>query len=114
MAISTELFEILWSHLFLTVGLMIPLTLFTGILVTFRVAGPVHRFEQHLKAIANGEDPGDCYIRKGDEFTELCELINSAVNTLRAQNRNTEIPANPFKGETDREAVDEREPEPTF
>lgn len=74
----------LMKALGLTFLLVLPLTLAVGILVTFRVAGPVYRFEQHLGSIARGEDPGTCRIRKGDELQGLCDHINAAVGTLRA------------------------------
>lgn len=82
-AFASKVFSVLWKHLFLTVCLLTPLTLVVGILVTFRIAGPVYRFEKHLKAIAEGQDPGRCRIRKGDEFSELCDLINEATLALR-------------------------------
>ena len=76
----------------LTAVLVLPLTVAVGILVTFRVAGPVYRFEQHLGSLARGEDPGTCSIRKGDvvmdrtgieilrdELFEECHSIESAV-----------------------------------
>lgn len=68
-------------------GVLLPLAVGTGILVTFRVAGPVHRFEQHLGAIARGEDPGVCKIRKTDELHGLCDAINAAVDRLREDAR---------------------------
>lgn len=63
---------------------LLPLTVSVGILATFRFAGPVHRFEQYLGSVARSEDMGPCRIRKGDEFQELCVLINKAVTRLRA------------------------------
>ena len=75
----------LWKHLLITLGLLIPLTLSVGILVTHRVAGPCYRFEQFFKSVAAGNDPGVCRTRKGDELTELCEAINDAMEYMRAQ-----------------------------
>ncbi len=82
-AFASKVFSVLWKHLFLTVCLLTPLTLFIGILVTFRIAGPVYRFEQYLRAVAQGEEPGQCRIRKGDEFGELCDLINDAMLAVK-------------------------------
>lgn len=62
---------------------LLPLSIIVGIMVTFRIAGPLYRFEQHLKAIARGEDPGECRIRKRDELHDLCRTINEAVARLR-------------------------------
>jgi hypothetical protein len=64
---------------------LFPLTITIGILTTFRVAGPLYRFEQHMKAIARGEDPGECRLRNGDQLQDLCETFNAALNTMRKQ-----------------------------
>lgn len=76
------------SHTLWVLGIsflvLMPLTFFVGVLVTFRVAGPLYRFDQHLKAIARGEDPGECRIRKGDELQDFCQTLNAAIGVLRA------------------------------
>jgi hypothetical protein len=76
----------------------LPLTLLVGVLTTFRLVGPIHRFETYLGAIARGEDPGPCKIRVGDELHDLCDQINAAVTTLRA--RSTQPAAPSSEGET--------------
>lgn len=76
---------LLVSNLILTLGVLLPMMLLVGILVTHRVAGPIYRFEQHLGAIARGEDPGVCRIRDDDELHELCAIINRAVAELKSQ-----------------------------
>jgi nitrogen fixation/metabolism regulation signal transduction histidine kinase len=69
--------------LLLTCAIMVVLTVSTGIVVTFRIAGPIYRFEQYLKQVIAGERPADCRLRKGDELLHLCELINLATAPLR-------------------------------
>ena len=69
--------------LLVSFGMLLPLTIAVGILVTFRIAGPVYRFETYLKAVLRGDETGLCRIRKGDEFQELCELINEATAAQR-------------------------------
>jgi hypothetical protein len=69
--------------LLVSFGMLLPLTIAVGILVTFRIAGPVYRFEKYLEAVVKGEEVGPCRIREGDEFQELCELINQATAALR-------------------------------
>ena len=71
--------------LLVSFGMLLPLTIAVGILATFRIAGPVYRFEKYLKAVIRGEEVGPCRIRKGDEFQELCELINEATAAMREQ-----------------------------
>jgi len=72
--------------LLVSFGMLLPLTIAVGILVTFRIAGPVYRFEKYLKSVIRGEEVGPCRIRKGDEFQELCELINEVTVAAREQN----------------------------
>lgn len=69
--------------LVVSVCVLFPLTITVGILTTFRVAGPLYRIERHLEAIARGEDPGECRIRKGDQLQELCDTLNSALDSAR-------------------------------
>jgi hypothetical protein len=61
----------------------LPLTLSVGVLFTFRIAGPVYRFEQFLQAVIRGEKPKDFRLRRGDKLTELAEMINVATRPLR-------------------------------
>ncbi len=81
--LSGKVFDVLWRDLFVALALLIPLTVSVGIIVTFRLAGPVYRFENYLRSIAAGENPGPCKIRTGDELQELCTAINLAVDALR-------------------------------
>ena len=63
--------------------MFLPLTFLVGVLTTFRIAGPVYRFEQFLAAVRRGERPSDFHLRKGDELTDLAALINEATGPLR-------------------------------
>jgi hypothetical protein len=67
-----------------SVGIALPISFMVGVLITFRVAGPVYRLERFLSEIIRGEKPVDCRLRKGDELQELCALVNSATASLRA------------------------------
>ncbi len=67
----------------ISMSVLLPLCFFVGVLVTFRVAGPLHRFEKHLEAIARGEDPGPCRIREGDELQDFCAKLNAAIERVR-------------------------------
>ena len=62
--------------------ILFPILFSFGVLFTFRIAGPVGRFEQYLEAVVRGEETRPCKIRKGDEFVELCELLNRATAPL--------------------------------
>jgi signal peptidase II len=75
--------EVLVQSLLLTFCVVLPLVFLVGVLLTFRIAGPVYRFEAYLKQILRGENPGECKLRKGDQLNELCDLINQVTLPLR-------------------------------
>jgi signal peptidase II len=80
-----ELPALLYRTLLVSFLLFLPLMFFVGVLVTFRIAGPLYRFEVYLKQVIRGEKPNDCRLRKGDELQHLCQLINEATAPLRVR-----------------------------
>ena len=64
-------------------GLLLPLTVAVGILLTFRIAGPVYRLERFCESVANGERPEDVRLRDGDELVELAQRVNAATSSVR-------------------------------
>ncbi|MFN0206679.1 MAG: hypothetical protein ACKVS6_10265 [Planctomycetota bacterium] len=71
-------------RVFLVTSLIVlPITLLLGILSTFKIAGPIYKFEKFLKAVINGEQREACWLRKGDELNEMCDLLNRATEPLR-------------------------------
>ena len=62
---------------------LLPLTLWVGVLVTHRVAGPLSRIESFLKQALAGQVKQECQLRSGDELQELCGLVNQATSELR-------------------------------
>lgn len=73
-----------------TIGLLVPLTLIVGTLLTFRIAGPLYHFEKFLGEVIRGEKPEDCRLRQGDQLVELCDLLNRATAPLRARENEAE------------------------
>jgi hypothetical protein len=69
----------------LSFGLLLPVTLLVGVLVTHRIAGPVHRLESYLGQVLAGSAREDCRLREGDELQELCGLINQVTATARQE-----------------------------
>lgn len=67
-----------------------PVFLVIGIMLTFRFAGPVYRFEQFLMALSRGEAKAPCKIREGDHLQSLCDAINVATEPLIRQARENE------------------------
>lgn len=72
--------------------LFLPLTLLVGILSTFRIAGPLYRFQRFLEATRDGANPDDFRLRDKDELHELAALLNDATRPLRAQEDSAEGP----------------------
>lgn len=75
--------RILVTSLFISFAVLVPSMLLIGVLSTFRFLGPLHRMQEHLKALIRGENPGPCTVREGDELHELCSLLNQAVEPVR-------------------------------
>ena len=77
--------EIMVRSVLASALLILPPLMLIGIRITFRFAGPLYRIEQHLKTVVKGEWPGPCQVRKTDEMQELCQLLNAALESARAQ-----------------------------
>lgn len=75
--------DLVTRHLLITLVVLVPIVVVSGVLVTFRIAGPIHRFEVFLRSVIAGEQAGACTLRKHDELHELCELLNEATAPLR-------------------------------
>jgi len=82
---------------------LVPLCVLVGIRATFPILGPLYRIEQFLRAVRDGSHPEPCRIRKGDEFQELCTLLNEVTAGLRAGQR--EPTAEPEARVASKEAV---------
>lgn len=65
-------------------ALLLPALFGIGLVLTHRIAGPVHRFEAFFEQLARGERPAPVHLRKGDELQELGQLINRATAPLCA------------------------------
>jgi hypothetical protein len=81
---------------------VLPLTFSVGILITFRIAGPLYRMRRFLDDVAAGRRPAECRLRKGDELQDFCEALNRATAPLRAAE---ERPAAEAVGTTRSEAA---------
>jgi hypothetical protein len=83
LTMQQELPERLMWILGLSFGVCLPLIFCVGVVITFRIAGPLYRFEKFLDAVKKGEKPADCRLRKGDELQDFCVLLNDATAPLR-------------------------------
>ncbi len=82
-ALMDQIQPLLLKVLGVTLLLLVPVLFWAGVLATFRLAGPLYRFHEYLGAVARGERPADCRLRKRDQLQSLCELINEATRPVR-------------------------------
>ena len=69
--------------------IFLPLTYAVGILTTFRIAGPLYRFETFLNQVLAGEKPERFRLRKGDELQDFADLLNAVTEPLRLKDAET-------------------------
>ena len=92
--------------LLVSLAVILPLTLGVGILVTFRLAGPIARFQAFLQEMISGQRPGDIVLRQGDQLKDVAQLLNEATRPLRtAGHGNREHAANPVEAAGPRQAA---------
>lgn len=53
--------------------------------LSHKMAGPVYRFEQVCKAIAQGDFSQRVHLRKGDQFMELQDDFNAMMDRVEAE-----------------------------
>lgn len=78
---------IVWAALMAGLGGLF--ALMTGLLMTHRMAGPIHNFKRELEAIAEGRAPQPIRVRKGDEFADVAMALNGALQVLSARGQGT-------------------------
>jgi signal peptidase II len=94
--LTTQANARLGAALLIAVLVLAPAMFAIGLMLTHRIVGPIYRFEQFLHSVDQGRMREECRIRKGDEFQELCELINRVTREARAR-----APQAPAAGERD-------------
>lgn len=67
----------------ISLGVVLPLTALVGVMTTFRIVGPLFNITRFLQRTLDGENPGECRLRSGDEYQDLAELVNRATEPLR-------------------------------
>jgi hypothetical protein len=83
-AVAASADGMLVEALLVSLLFLVPMTVGVGILATFRIAGPIYRFETYLGQVARGEEVGPCELRRGDQLQGLCEKINEALAAARS------------------------------
>ena len=82
-ALLEESNGIVLKLILVSAAVFLPLTLLVGILSTFRIAGPLYRFQRFLEAVRDGESPADFRLRDKDELHDLAALLNDATRPMR-------------------------------
>ena len=54
-----------------------------GLLLSHRVAGPLHRFKSHLRDVASGKTMSDVSFREKDYFPEVAADFNQVMKNYR-------------------------------
>jgi methyl-accepting chemotaxis protein len=74
---------IVWAAFMSGVGGLF--ALLTGMLMTHRMAGPIYKFKMELGRIRDGHPPRYIGVRKGDEFADVAEALNGALDALHTR-----------------------------
>ena len=77
---------IVWAALMAGLGGLF--AMLTGMLMTHRMAGPIYKFKLELKRIQEGQAPRKIGVRKGDEFSDVADALNGALDALAARRGN--------------------------
>ena len=75
--------EFVRTNLILAFVVLAPLMLVIGVIATFKICGPLYRFEVFLRAVRDGRQIEPCRIRKDDELHDFCTLLNEVTAPLR-------------------------------
>ena len=83
LVVQKGLLGLLWPILAVCLGAAVLVTLFFGVLISHRMAGPVFRIRRVLKEMQGGELRGDIHLRKKDDFKPLAASINEVKRSWR-------------------------------
>jgi hypothetical protein len=81
--VEQEWIGVLVTKLLIALAVLTPMTLALGVILMHRVAGPLYRFRQFVRAVAHGEHPNECRLRKNDELMDFCDLLNRFTAPVR-------------------------------
>jgi methyl-accepting chemotaxis protein len=78
--------DTIWSNvnilLFVRVPILVVFVSLFSLILSHKIAGPVYRFEQSSKRIANGDLSLRIKLRQGDELKELADIFNKMTENL--------------------------------
>ena len=80
------------SNFFYKIAIYIILVVIISAIVSHKMAGPVYRFEQTCKAIANGDFSQRIHLRKGDQLTDLQKEFNHMMDVVEERLKDKPLP----------------------
>jgi HAMP domain-containing protein len=83
-----------------TAGVSLCMIALGGLFLSHRVAGPLYRLDQHMKAIAENRHSGEVKFRQGDFFQELAASFNRQMRSRLIEAENND------RDESEREPVE--------
>lgn len=99
----TELLRAANARVLATTLVLIPaffvLAFIFGLIVSHRIAGPVHRLNRVLAAAAEGRLLEDAGLRREDSFQELCANVNKVLGRIRQERERVRGPLEAMRQE---------------
>lgn len=77
--------EIMLTNLNWALGFSVFLSTAVSVYLSHKAVGPIYRLKTFFIQINNGENKGEVNFRKGDYFSDLPAIINSAISKLKAK-----------------------------
>lgn len=62
-----------------------------GLVLSHRIAGPVHKIEKHAEKLAQGEAVSEISFRRKDYFPELAHAYNTVVAMVRKEKKSKKV-----------------------
>ena len=81
------------TRIILAVIIVSPLVVFIGILLSFRIVGPLYRISKFLRLSARGDFSSRITVRAKDEFKALADAINDMTDTIKTSIKHQKIHA---------------------
>ena len=71
-----------WAFMLCSVMAVLVVTVM-GLILSNKVAGPIHRLKVHLEQVSHGNGGAELSFRKGDYFSELPAVVNDFVKSQK-------------------------------
>ncbi|MFW6134534.1 MAG: HAMP domain-containing protein [Elusimicrobiota bacterium] len=86
-----------WDKYIIRIILLIAAASIAGIFLSHKIIGPIHRLEDAIEELNNGEFDVKLKLRSGDEFSNLAEQVNTLSTRLKKYSKDHPELKNNFK-----------------